>query len=82
MNGQKELLSFIELAAQLLSDRSEDVTIEFVCSEHMLSVMIACHPSDLSKLIGKQGRNIGALRALAQAIASKYRTKITVALRE
>jgi predicted RNA-binding protein YlqC (UPF0109 family) len=82
MTGQEELLDFVDLTARMLCDRPGLIELETHASENMLSILVNCDPADISKVIGRQGRNISALRLLAQAIAAKHRIKVTIMLKE
>lgn len=78
-----ELSLFVESALRGICDQSDLVSIESTkTGEKSLCVMASCHESDLAKVIGSKGRNIGAIRTLLSAMAAKHKLKITLILRE
>ena len=65
------MLEFIEQAIKLLVDKPDEVNIEIVETEQRLIYELTVGDGDYGKVIGKQGRNISALRTLVFAINAK-----------
>lgn len=78
-----ELLRLTILAVQGLCDSPEQVKVE-PASEGPVSIclVVTCATKDIPKIIGSQGKNVGALRTLLMSIASKHKKRITLLLRE
>ena len=65
------MLEFIENAIKLLVDRPDEVKVDIVETEQRLIYQLTVGEGDYGKVIGKQGRNISALRTLVFAINAK-----------
>ena len=65
------MLEFIEQAIKLLVDKPDEVNVDVVETEQRLIYELKVGEGDYGKVIGKQGRNISALRTLVFAINAK-----------
>ena len=65
------MLEFIEQAIKLLVDKPDEVEIDVIETEQRLIYELTVGEGDYGKVIGKQGRNISALRTLVFAINAK-----------
>ena len=65
------MLEFIEQAIKLLVDKPDEVKVDIVETEQRLIYELTLGEGDYGKVIGKQGRNISALRTLVFAINAK-----------
>ena len=65
------MLEFIEQAIKLLVDKPDQVKVDIVETEQRLIYELTVGDGDYGKVIGKQGRNISALRTLVFAINAK-----------
>ena len=65
------MLDFIEQAIKLLVDKPDEVNVDIVETEQRLIYELTVGEGDYGKVIGKQGRNISALRTLVFAINAK-----------
>jgi len=65
------MLEFIEQAIKLLVDKPDEVKIDVVETEQRLIYELTVGEGDYGKVIGKQGRNISALRTLVFSINAK-----------
>ena len=65
------MLEFIETAIKLLVDKPEEVKVNIVETEQRVIYELTVGDGDYGKVIGKQGRNISALRTLIFAINAK-----------
>jgi predicted RNA-binding protein YlqC (UPF0109 family) len=63
----------ITTIAQCLVDRPENVAVKSVHSDHTTVLELRGAKDDIGKIIGKQGRNINAIRTLMGAAATKMR---------
>ena len=65
------MLELIEQAIKLLVDKPDEVKVDIVETEQRLIYELTVGEGDYGKVIGKQGRNISALRTLVFAINAK-----------
>ena len=65
------MLEFIEAAIKLLVDKPDEVNVNIVETEQRIIYELTVGEGDYGKVIGKQGRNISALRTLIFAINAK-----------
>ena len=63
--------SFLELAVKGLVEHPEEVTVTPVERHGLTIYELRMNPSDVGKIIGKQGKTINTLRALLQAGGAK-----------
>jgi predicted RNA-binding protein YlqC (UPF0109 family) len=68
MEDLKEIVSFI---AKALVDDPEEVEVEVIEGEKTVIVELSVAPTDLGKVIGKDGRTAQSIRTLLNAAASK-----------
>ena len=65
------MLEFIEAAIKVLVDKPDEVNVNIVETEQRIIYELTVGEGDYGKVIGKQGRNISALRTLIFAINAK-----------
>ena len=70
--------NLIEYLAQNLVDEPDQVEITAVPGEDAVTYEVRVAPTDLGKVIGKQGRIANALRTVAKAAAMKNKRKVYV----
>ncbi len=68
----------IETIAKALVDHPEEVRVNAVEKERLLVFELSVHPSDMGKIIGKQGRIAKALRTVVTAAAVATDKRVTV----
>jgi hypothetical protein len=71
----KELL---ELIARALVDNPDQVQVRALEGNHAIVLELRVHPSDLGKVIGRQGRLATAIRIILGAAGVKLRKRVTV----
>jgi uncharacterized protein len=64
----KELLEYI---VRLLVDHPDDVRITEVDGEKTVIFELRCHAEDIGKVIGKNGKTVGAIRMILSTVAAK-----------
>ena len=71
----------VEVIAKSLVNNPDDVVVteNITDSETLLELSVA--PSDMGKVIGKQGRSAKAIRSVIKAAASKDDKKVTLDIR-
>lgn len=62
---------FIENAVKLLVDKPDEVNVNIVETEQRIIYELTVGEGDYGMVIGKQGRNISALRTIVFAINAK-----------
>ena len=68
----------VEVIAKTLVENPEEVTVTERQSGKTTVVELKVAPSDMGKVIGKQGRIAKAIRAVVKAAASKEDKKVVV----
>ena len=75
----KELL---EAMAKVLVDHPDQVRVRAIEGEEVTVLELRVHPSDLGKVIGRQGRMALAMRTILGAAGMKLRKRVTVEILE
>ena len=73
----KELINFLILG---LIDKSSDVNITVDEGLELINVNISVPPEQMGRVIGKEGKTINAIRALAKVLATKSNKKLLLSL--
>ena len=68
----------VEVIAKSLVDNPEEVVVSEKEDSKSIVVELRVAPSDMGKVIGKQGRIAKAIRAVVKAAASKIDKKVIV----
>ena len=64
----KELIEYI---ARSLVDNPDDVKITEIDGERTIVFELRCNKDDIGKIIGKNGKTVGAMRTLLSTMAAK-----------
>ena len=72
----------VEVLAKALADRPDAVKVTESQHKHMTLIELFVAPSDIGKVIGKQGRTAAALRTLASSAGEKEGKQVTLEIRE
>ena len=72
----------IEDIAKALVDLPDDVVVRVVEGEQVTVLELKVAPSDLGKVIGKQGRTAGAIRTILGAVGMKLHRRFTLEILE
>lgn len=72
----------IEQIAKALVDNSEQVVVRAVEGEQVTVLELRVHPSDLGKVIGKQGRTARSIRTILNAAGMKLKKRFTLEILE
>lgn len=72
----------VEAIAKALVDNPDQVQVRAVEGEQVTVLEIRVHPSDLGKVIGRQGRTAKAIRTLLGAAGMKLRKRYTLEILE
>ena len=68
----------VEVIAKSLVEHPDEVVVTETENEKTILVELRVAPSDMGKVIGKQGRIAKAIRAVVKAAASKVEKKVIV----
>ena len=70
---------FIEFIVKQLVDKPEKVMIEESSNDqNSFEIKIEVDKNDIGKVVGKQGKNVNALRTLLTAVAAKDKRRATL----
>jgi hypothetical protein len=72
----------IEAIAKALVDNPDQVTVRAVEGEQVTVLELRVHPSDLGKVIGKQGRTARSIRTILNAAGMKLKQRFTLEILE
>jgi predicted RNA-binding protein YlqC (UPF0109 family) len=72
----------VEEIAKSLVDIPDEVVVREVSGEHATVLELKVAPSDLGKVIGKQGRTARAMRTLLGASGMKYNRRFSLEILE
>jgi uncharacterized protein len=68
----------VEAIAKALVDNPGQVQVRAIEGEQVTVFELRVHPSDLGKVIGRQGRNVDAIRTILSAVAMKLRKRFVL----
>lgn len=68
----------VEVMAKALVEHPEEVTVTETEKDGETVIALKVAPSDMGKVIGKQGRIAKAIRSVVKAAASKEEKKVSV----
>ncbi len=80
--GMMEVRALIEEISKALVDIPEEVSVREVQGEQVTVLELKVAPSDLGKVIGKQGRTARAIRTLLGATGMKLNRRFTLEILE
>ena len=72
----------VEAIARALVDNPDEVQVRAVEGEQVTAFELRVHPSDLGKVIGRQGRTAKAIRTILSAAGMKLRRRFTLEILE
>ncbi len=64
----KELIEYI---TKTLVEHPEDLRISEIEGERTVVYELRCNPEDVGKIIGKNGKTVGAIRTLLSTVAAR-----------
>jgi uncharacterized protein len=81
-NEEAIMKELIEAIAKALVDNPDQVQIRAVEGEQVTVLELRVHPSDLGKVIGKQGRTARSIRTILGAAGMKLKKRFTLEILE
>lgn len=76
--GMHDIESFVDYVARSLVDSPEAVKVRSTEEADVFGIQIICKKEDRGKIIGRRGKTINAIRALANGAAGRMQKKVTV----
>jgi len=71
MLREVDMKALVELMAKFLVDKPEEVTVAEIDGERTAILKLRVAPSDIGKVIGKQGNTAQAMRTILSAAGAK-----------
>jgi len=68
----------VEAIAKALVDNPDQVQVRAIEGEQVTVFELRVHPSDLGKVIGRQGRTAESIRTILAAAGMKLRKRVTL----
>jgi predicted RNA-binding protein YlqC (UPF0109 family) len=72
----------VEAISKALVDHPEDVQVRVVEGEQVIVLELRVHPTDLGKVIGRQGRTAKSMRTILGAAGMKLKKRFTLEILE
>ena len=72
----------VETIAKALVDNADQVQVRAIEGEQVIVFELRVHPSDLGKVIGRQGRTAKSIRTILGAAGMKLRKRVTLEILE
>ncbi|HVP51078.1 MAG TPA: KH domain-containing protein [Terriglobales bacterium] len=84
MGGEQggDMRALIEQIAKALVDEPEQVAVRAIDGEQVTVLELRVSPSDLGKVIGKQGRTARSIRTILGAAGMKLKKRYTLEILE
>ena len=70
--------TFIEHTLQALVNHPEQIVVAEILGRQTIILEVRCHPEDMGRIIGKNGKTISALRVLLTSLAAKQKRKAVI----
>ena len=74
--------AFIEHTLQALVNHPEQIVVAEILGRQTIVLEVRCHPEDMGRIIGKNGKTISALRVLLTSLAAKQKRKAVLEVAE
>lgn len=81
-SAEPSAVDLITGIAQALVDKPEEVSVQSVSHEAGTALRLRVHPTDVGKVIGKQGRTARSLRTILGAVSVKLQHRYTLEIVE
>ncbi len=82
LKGEAVMKELVEMIAKALVDNPEQVVVTEIEGEQTTVLELRVAPSDLGKVIGKQGRTARCIRTLLGAAGMKLRKRFVLEILE
>lgn len=78
----QKAIEFLEFAVRMLVDHPEHVKVEGRTDEMGVLLSLRVHPSDMGKVIGKEGHTAKALRVMLRVVGMKENARVNLKIVE
>ena len=80
LNPYKEMFmkEIVKVIANALVDKPEDVSVSEVNGASTTIVKLKVAPSDIGKIIGKQGKTVDAIRTIVTAVSARTNKRTVI----
>ena len=78
----EDIKNLIKFVVETFAEKKDEIEYEFEEKDTVIEVTVKLDPSDMGKVIGKQGKIAKALRTLVKASAPRDGKKILVEIKE
>jgi predicted RNA-binding protein YlqC (UPF0109 family) len=82
MNPTDPMKELLEAIVKALVDNPDQVQVRAVEAEQVTVFELRVHPSDLGRVIGREGRMAESIRTILAAAGMKLRKRVTVEILE
>ena len=72
----------VEAISKALVDHPEEVQVRVIEGEQVIVLELRVHPTDLGKVIGRQGRTAKSIRTILGATGMKLKKRLTLEILE
>lgn len=73
---------FVEYIVKSIVDNPDDVKTDRTVDEMGVLITLSVSPSDMGKIIGKEGRTAKALRTLLRVLGAKHNARVNLKITE
>jgi uncharacterized protein len=80
--AEDPMKELVEAIARALVDNPEQVQVRAVEGEQVTVLELRVHPTDLGKVIGRQGRTAKSIRTILGAAGMKLKKRLTLEILE
>ena len=82
MDQSKDIAEAVTTLIKLMVDRPDEVAVECIPVDSGASLHVSVDPSDVGKVIGRQGRTARSLRVLVAAMGMAAKQRIGLDIKE
>ncbi len=76
------MLDLIKYVVNQFAEKKDEIDYQVTETDEEITVVVTLDPSDMGKVIGKQGKIAKALRTLVRCAAGKDAKKYTIEIKE
>ena len=77
-NSKINIIAFVDFVLRSMVDHPDEVTIDTQTDDGGLVIKVSCNKDEIRKIIGKNGKTINAIRALAKGAAKRVGQSVTI----
>jgi predicted RNA-binding protein YlqC (UPF0109 family) len=78
LSRRVKMVELVKFLAESLVDNPDQVDVQRIESEDLITIELRVASEDMGKVIGKQGRIAKAIRTVVKAAAAKEKKKVAV----